>query len=77
MCDQDIQEQLITFQDKNALLQPQFQNLLQSQTEQSNVQNMSTLTSPAFSDNAVYRVGIKFPSFWPDKPEVWFAQAEA
>jgi hypothetical protein len=26
---------------------------------------------------AVYRVAVRLPSFWPDRPAVWFAQAEA
>ena len=26
---------------------------------------------------AVYRVAIRLPTFWPDRPAIWFAQAEA
>jgi hypothetical protein len=26
---------------------------------------------------AVYRVAARLPNFWPDRPAVWFAQAEA
>jgi hypothetical protein len=26
---------------------------------------------------AVYRVAVRLPPFWPDRPAVWFAQAEA
>lgn len=38
--------------------------------ETSNLQEQSNVP-------AVYRVGIKLPPFWPDKPAVWFAQVEA
>jgi len=27
--------------------------------------------------SAVYRVAVRLPPFWPDRPAVWFAQAEA
>jgi len=26
---------------------------------------------------AVYRVAVRLPPFWPDRPAIWFAQAEA
>ena len=26
---------------------------------------------------AVYRVSVRLPPFWPDRPAVWFAQAES
>ena len=26
---------------------------------------------------ALYRVAVRLPSFWPDRPALWFAQAEA
>jgi hypothetical protein len=29
------------------------------------------------SSSAVYRVSVRLPPFWPDRPAVWFAQAEA
>jgi len=27
--------------------------------------------------SAVYRVAVRLPPFWPDRPAVWFVQAEA
>jgi hypothetical protein len=29
------------------------------------------------SDQAVCRVGVRIPPFWPEEPEVWFAQVES
>jgi len=28
-------------------------------------------------NSAVYRVSVRLPPFWPDRPAVWFAQAES
>jgi len=36
-----------------------------------------TDTSDEISSSAVYRVSVRLPPFWPDRPAVWFAQAEA
>jgi len=36
-----------------------------------------TDTSDDISSSAVYRVSVRLPPFWPDRPAVWFAQAEA
>ena len=35
-----------------------------------------TDTSDEISSSAVYRVPVRLPPFWPDRPAVWFAQAE-
>lgn len=31
---------------------------------------------PSGTSNSVYRVGIRIPPFWPEEPEIWFAQIE-
>jgi hypothetical protein len=28
-------------------------------------------------NSTVYRVAVRLPPFWPDRPAIWFAQAEA
>jgi hypothetical protein len=37
------------------------------------------MTEPADETvtSAVFRVAVRLPTFWPDRPTVWFAQAEA
>jgi hypothetical protein len=37
------------------------------------------MTEPADGtvNSAVYRVAVRLPTFWPDRPAVCFAQAEA
>lgn len=32
---------------------------------------------PGTSGQDVYRVGVRIPPFWPEEPEVWFAQVES
>lgn len=32
---------------------------------------------PSASGQDVYRVGVRVPPFWPEEPEVWFAQVES
>lgn len=63
MISNNVDDQLKALQEQNTLLQSQVQQLLQQ--------------AMLPSDNAIHRVTVKFPPFWPDKPEVWFAQAEA
>jgi hypothetical protein len=36
-----------------------------------------TDTSDETVSSAVYRVAVCLPPFWPDRPAIWFAQAEA
>jgi len=36
-----------------------------------------TDTSDDISSSVVYTVSVRLPPFWPDRPAVWFAQAEA
>jgi hypothetical protein len=37
------------------------------------------MTEPAeeTTSTAVYRVAVRLPPFWPDRPAVWFGQAQA
>jgi len=37
---------------------------------------MEDTTDVTFS-GSVYRVAVRLPPFWPDRPAIWFAQAEA
>jgi hypothetical protein len=37
------------------------------------VQEVSEIAPAA----AIYRVAVRLPPFWPDRPALWFAQAEA
>lgn len=36
----------------------------------------SDTTSSSTSDAGLYRVGVRIPPFWPEKPALWFAQIE-
>jgi len=34
-------------------------------------------TTDETNSSAVYRVSVRLPPFWPNRPAVWFAQAES
>lgn len=51
--------------------------------EPANTQGASTSSSPGTSDGTVsinksdiFKVGVRVPPFWPEEPEIWFAQIE-
>lgn len=41
-----------------------------------NADNSARDNSMEHKESVVYRVGVKVPPFWPDKPSLWFAQLD-
>lgn len=69
---EELQEQVRQLQEQNQLLSQQMQ-LHQGEQQQ----QFSTLPQAQQVSTNINRVSVKLPVFWPDKPAVWFAQAEA
>lgn len=53
------------------------EQLLELQEQNRHLQQQLLQQTPAQVSGSVSRISVKLPVFWPDKPAIWFAQAEA
>ncbi|CAH0731361.1 unnamed protein product, partial [Brenthis ino] len=63
MADKDLEQRLQQLTLENAALQQKLTNF-----------GSASESSPKSEEQAVCKVAVKLPPFWPDKPAVWFGQ---